>query len=419
MKITMPFSNDKYRYSSGYLLFFFAAWSLWWSFYAIWLKSKLGLSGTELGMLYAVNQFFSMLFMLGYGFLQDKLGTRKPLIWMMGTVITLSGPFLIYVYEPLLVSNFKLGMVLGAIFFGLGYLAGCGLVESFVEKVSRKFNFEFGTARFWGSLGYAAGTFVGGIFFSINPHINFWCVSVMGVLFLVINVVFKTNAPAPASADTRSPEPDALTRKDFLTIFKDSQFWFFVIFVVGTWSFYSIYDQQMFPVFYASLFDDPELAPRVYGYLNSVQVFMEAVGMAMIPFLINRIGPKSALLLGGTIMTCRILGSALFTDIYIISLIKMLHALEVPLFVISVFKFSVANFDKRLSSTIYLIGFNIASSIGIIVLSLPVGKLFDMVGYQVIFLIMASIVVITLIFGFFSLSKKHHQQEGGNELVME
>lgn len=202
MKINMPFSNDKYRYSSGYLLFFFAAWSLWWSFYAIWLKNKLGLSGTELGMLYAVNQFFSMLFMLGYGFLQDKLGTRKPLIWMMGTVITLSGPFLIYVYEPLLVSNFKLGMVLGAIFFGLGYLAGCGLVESFVEKVSRKFNFEFGTARFWGSLGYAAGTFVGGIFFSINPHINFWCVSVMGVLFLVINVVFKTDAPAPASTDT-------------------------------------------------------------------------------------------------------------------------------------------------------------------------------------------------------------------------
>lgn len=52
-------------------------------------------------MLYAVNQFFSMLFMLVYGFLQDKLGTRKHLIWLMGIVITLSGPFLIYVYEPL------------------------------------------------------------------------------------------------------------------------------------------------------------------------------------------------------------------------------------------------------------------------------------------------------------------------------
>lgn len=406
MKITMPFSNDKYRYSSGYLLFFFAAWSLWWSFYAMWLKNKLGLSGAELGMLYSVNQFFSMIFMIGYGFLQDKLGTRKHLIWLIGIVITLSGPFLIYVYEPLLVSNFTLAMVSGAIFFGLGYLAGCGLVDSFVEKISRKFNFEFGTARFWGCLGYAAGTFVGGIFFSINPHINFWCVSLMGVLFLMVNIFFKTEA---AESQERQPTAvSAVTRQDFMTIFKDRQFWYFVVFVVGTWSFYNIYDQQMFPVFYAGLFDDPSMAPRVYGYLNSVQVFLEAIGMALIPFLINRIGPKSALMMAGVIMACRILGSAIFEDIYIISFIKMLHALEVPLFVISVFKFSVANFDKRLSSTMYLIGFNIASSIGIIVLSLPIGRIFDNVGYHSTFLIMAGVVLVTILFGYFTLSKKTH-----------
>lgn len=408
MKINMPFGNDKYRFSSGYLLFFFAAWSLWWSFYAIWIKNKLGLSGTDLGMLYSVNQFFSMIFMIGYGFIQDKLGTKKTLIWLVGIVITLTGPFLIYVYEPLLVSNFKLGMVLGAIFFGLGFLAGYGLVDSFVEKISRKFNFEFGTARFWGCLGYAGGTFVGGIFFSINPHINFWCVSVMGVLFLVINLMFKSDEE-PEQTEEAHTAP--LTKQDFITIFKNSQFWVFVVFVIGTWSFYNIYDQQMFPVFYAGLFEDPTMAPRVYGYLNSVQVILEAVGMALIPFLINRIGPKSALMLGGAIMTCRILGSATFTDIYIISFIKMLHALEVPLFVISVFKFSVANFDKRLSSTMYLIGFNIASSIGIIVLSLPIGKLFDKVGYQQIFYIMAGIVVCTVLFGAMALSRKHHEPE--------
>ncbi len=165
MKINLPFSNKNYCFSSGYLLFFFAAWSLWWSFYAIWLKTKLGLTGSELGMLYSVNQFFSMIFMVGYGVIQDKLGTRKPLIWLVGLVLLLSGPFLIYVYEPLLASNFKLGMVLGAVFFGIGYLAGCGLVDSFVEKISRSFNFEYGTARFWGCIGYAGGTFIGGIFF--------------------------------------------------------------------------------------------------------------------------------------------------------------------------------------------------------------------------------------------------------------
>ncbi len=133
--------------------------------------------------------------------------------------------------------------------------------------------------------------------------------------------------------------------------------------------------------------------------------------MALTPFLVNRIGPKSALMLGGVIMTCRILGSALFTDVYIISVIKMLHALEVPLFIISVFKFSVANFDKRLSSTIFLVGFNIASSLGIIVLSLPIGELFDRVGYQSIFFMMAGVVVVMVLFGSLTLSKKTHQPQ--------
>ncbi|MFO6484334.1 MFS transporter [Escherichia coli] len=47
--------------------FSFISWSLWWSLYAIWLKGHLGLTGTELGTLYSVNQFTSILFMMFYG----------------------------------------------------------------------------------------------------------------------------------------------------------------------------------------------------------------------------------------------------------------------------------------------------------------------------------------------------------------
>lgn len=407
MKINMLLSNRKYCGASGYLLFFFGAWSLWWSFYAIWLKTKIGLTGEELGLLYSVNQFFSMIFMIGYGVLQDKLGIKKTLVWLMSIVLVLSGPFLVYVYEPLLISNFKLGMFLGAIFFGLGFLAGCGLIESFVEKISRMFSFEFGTARLWGSVGYAVGTFIGGIFFSINPHINFWCVSVMGVCFLLMNILMKSDE----QPQDEVKHADAIKMQDFMTIFKDKQFWFFVVFVVGTWSFYNIYDQQMFPVFYAGLFESAEVGSRVYGYLNSVQVILEGVGMALVPFLINRIGPKSSLLLGGAIMAFRILGSAVFSDIYVISFIKMLHAIEVPLFVISVFKFSIANFDRRLSSTIYLVGFNIAGSLGIILLSLPIGRLFDKVGYHSVFFIIAAAVVAVILFGCGTLSKRTGKKE--------
>ncbi len=90
--------------------------SLWWSLYAIWLKGHLGLTGTELGTLYSVNQFTSILFMMFYGIVQDKLGLKKPLIWCMSFILVLTGPFMIYVYEPLLQSNFSVGLILGALF---------------------------------------------------------------------------------------------------------------------------------------------------------------------------------------------------------------------------------------------------------------------------------------------------------------
>jgi OHS family lactose permease-like MFS transporter len=93
---------------------------------------------------------------------------------------------------------------------------------------------------------------------------------------------------------------------------------------------------------------------------------LEAIGMAVIPFFVNKVGAKKALIAGGMIMICRILVSATSESPYIISLIKLFHAIEVPLFVISVFKYSVSNFDSRLSSTIFLVGFQIASSLGIV-----------------------------------------------------
>ncbi|WP_411165300.1 oligosaccharide MFS transporter [Klebsiella oxytoca] len=394
------FKNPYYRFASGYSFLFFITWSLWWSLYAIWLKNTIGLTGEQLGTLYSLNQFTSITFMIIYGIVQDKLGLRKNLMWLLSVILVLTGPFLIFFYEPYLKTHFYVVVTIGSVFFGLGYLAGCGLVDSFTEKMSRTFHFEYGTSRLWGSLGYAIGAFVAGLVFTINPHINFWAVSVTGFLFMLMNYLFNVE-----KAQTYIPQKTKdLTKDDFIDVLKDKQFWIFVIFIIGTWSFYTIYDQQMFPVFYAGLFSTTELGTRVYGYLNSAQVVIEAICMALAPFVINRIGPKKALLIATIIMTCRILMAAWFVNPYIISFVKMFHALEVPLFVVAVFKYAVANFDKRLSSTIFLIGFQIASSIGIILLSIPLGKIFDSFGYQKVFLIMSCVVAAMLVFGFASLS---------------
>lgn len=402
LSIDINFKNPYYRYASGYSFFFFITWSLWWSLYAIWLKNTIGLTGSQLGILYSLNQFTSILFMIIYGILQDKLGLKKNIMWLVSFTLVLTGPFLIYFYEPYLKDNFYPVVTIGSLFFGLGYLAGCGLVDSFIEKMSRSFRFEFGTARLWGSLGYAIGAFAAGIMFSINPHINFWAVSIMGLCFLAVNALFNEKK----SQEYIPERTDKLTQDDFLGLVKDKNFWIFVIFIIGTWSFYTIYDQQMFPVFYAGLFATPEIGTQVYGYLNAAQVVLEAICMGLAPFVVNKIGPKKALVIGAMIMLTRILLAAIFTDPYIISFVKMFHAVEVPLFIVAVFKYAVTNFDKRLSSTIFLIGFQIASSIGIILLSMPLGELFDRVGYQSIFYTISAVVSIMIIFGAIMLSGK-------------
>lgn len=239
----------------------------------------------------------------------DKLGLKKPLIWCMSFILVLTGPFMIYVYEPLLQSNFSVGLILGALFFGLGYLAGCGLLDSFTEKMARNFHFEYGTARARGSFGYAIGAFFAGIFFSISPHINFWLVSLFGVVFMMINMRFKYQDQQCVAADA-----GGVKKEDFIAVFKDRNFWIFVIFIVGTWSFYNIFDQQLFPVFYAGLFESHDVGTRLYGYLNSFEVVLEALCMAIIPFFVNRVGPKNALLIGVVIMALRILSCALFVN---------------------------------------------------------------------------------------------------------
>ncbi|KDN11387.1 Sucrose permease, major facilitator superfamily [Gilliamella apicola] len=199
------------------------------------------------------------------------------------------------------------------------------------------------------------------------------------------------------------------TMGEILSLFGLQKFW---LFVIGTYSFYTIYDQQLFPNFYTGFFEKPEDGYQVYGYLNSFQVLLEATCMIIAPYFINKMGAKKSLLVAALVMICRIALSATLDNIYLISFVKLFHAIEIPLFILAMFKYIVGNFDARLSATLYLVGFNISSNLGVIVLSWFVGKLFDNTGYATTFYVLAGVVLITSIIAIFTLSdeKKAKQQ---------
>lgn len=118
------------------------AWSSTMAFFVIWTTQHLGISATKTGLLYSVNAFIALLMQPFFGFISDKFGLKKRLIWLLVALLLPVGPFFIYVYAPLLVHNFWFGALLGGIYLGIIFNSGCGVIDSYIDKISRRYQFE-------------------------------------------------------------------------------------------------------------------------------------------------------------------------------------------------------------------------------------------------------------------------------------
>ncbi|MFD2817314.1 oligosaccharide MFS transporter [Paraglaciecola chathamensis] len=388
--------NSAYWSSAITFFSFFLTWSFCYSLFPLWLNQALALTGKETGVVFATNALAALIIMPVYGILQDRLGTGKQLLFMLGLLMAGVGPFFILIYQPLLTSFFIVGAIVGALYSALTFGAAVGTLEAYIERLGRQHDVEFGKARLWGSLGWACATFVAGVIFNINPKLNFVLASATGVGFILC--LFWL----PASTKTPRTKKKKVGVSDVLSLFSQSRFWRLSLYVMGVSCLYQIYDQQ-FPIYFSSLFPTPEEGNRFYGYLNSLQVFIEAGMMFIAPFIVNKIGPKNGLLLSGAIMALRMLASGVVADPVSISLVKLLHALELPILLVAIFKYIAVNFDTRLSATIYLIGFHVFTQVVTTLLSSVVGELYDDLGFADTYLLLGTVVTVNLIFSFWIL----------------
>lgn len=409
--------NPSYLQSSTTMLLFFASWGIWWSFFQLWLTSEqngLGLSGSKVGTIFSINSVASLVLMFIYGTIQDKLFIKRHLLIFNAILATLIAPFFIFVYAPLLQSHFILGVWIGAIFLSAAYLSAVGVLEATTERFSRVFGFAYGQSRAWGSFGYAISALVAGFIFVKDPRLNFIGGSIIG-LFLLLDLVFwrpKEERDALKAISELKTKDSTPKLKDMLGLLKIPVLWQIIFFVMFSWTFYNVFDQQMFPEFYTSLFSSNAVGQQTYGTLNSIQVFVEALMLGLVPILMKKIGVRKTLLLGTAIMCLRIGLCGFITDPIAISCVKMLHSLEVPLFVLSIFRYFTLHFDTKLSATLYMIGFQIAAQVGQVILSTPLGILRDNMGYSMTFKIIAFIVLITGIYGFFIIKKDNEFVNG-------
>ncbi|WP_210608083.1 MFS transporter [Priestia flexa] len=378
--------NLNYWSISGFTFFYFFASTSAMSLFAIWLGQALELSGAQVGTIFSINAIATLCFQPIYGFISDKIGLKKHLLWFITFLIMLIGPFFIYVYSPLLSYNIIIGAIVGSIYLSATLLAAFGAIESYAERTGKKYNFEYGQVRMWGSLGAAAAAAFSGRLFNINPHISFWIASVCSIFLIIFLMLMKVDV-----SEEEKRKTDSIKLKDTLSLLKNNNFWVFMIYVLGVACIYSVYDQQ-FPVYYASLFSTSEQGNQMFGYLNSIQIFLEAGMMFVAPLIVNKIGAKKALVVAGLLMAIRITGSGLAVEPIGISTMKMLHSLELPIMLIAILKFITENFDARFSATMYIVGYYFVSQVGQAILSPLLGHWYDILGFSKTYLILGATV---------------------------
>ena len=79
---------------------------------------------------------------------------------------------------------------------------------------------------------------------------------------------------------------------EILNVFKMIDLWKIIIFIMMSWTFYTVFDQQLFPDFFTKFFSTPAIGHQAYGVLNSMEVFLESIMMGLVPIMRRKTGVR-------------------------------------------------------------------------------------------------------------------------------
>ncbi|PJG83071.1 MFS transporter [Caviibacterium pharyngocola] len=399
-------TNRNYLVFSGYFFVYFFIMATCYPFLGIWLGDINGLSGEERGIVFASMSFFALCFQPIFGYVTDKLGVKKHLLWAVAITLIFYAPFFIYVFAPLLKTNIWLGAIAGGIYMGFVFSGGAPASEAYIERVSRRSNFEYGRARMFGMIGWAICASVAGILYSRDPELVFWLGSGASVVLFVLIALAKPEQNSTASVVSQlGGNKNPVSLKQAFALAKLPRFWALLAYVVGVACTYDIFDQQ-FGNFFNTFFDSKEQGIEMFGYVTTMGELLNATIMFFVPLLINRIGAKNALLIAGIIMSIRIIGSSYATQAWHVVVLKTLHMFEVPFYLVGLFKYIANVFEVHFSATIYMVACQFIKQVGNMLASSIVGSWYDKIGYQETYFILGCIALGFTLLSVFTLTGK-------------
>ncbi|MCS2161555.1 oligosaccharide MFS transporter [Scandinavium sp. H11S7] len=390
-----------------YSFLYYFTWSVTFILYTLWLSEVIGLNSVSIGTVFAVNGVFAVCAKPVYGYILDRSGMSKNILYFIGLISVAMAPFFIYIYKPLLINYTPIGIVAGSIFLSLGWYAGVAANESYMDRISRLYGTEFGRIRMLGSIGSTVGASVSGILFNISPNINLVVSSATAAIMLLILLSIKIDETIIERTTVISTEK--IKPRDIATLLQERKFWMFALYVAGVvWVMFVA--EQQFPRFFVTFFKTKELGNEWYGYMMTVKNGIEFFSMLTAPIIVNRLGAKNALILCGILIGFRLILCGLVHNYIAISILKTLYGMEMALLLVSVFKYIADNFHAKFNATMYLLGYQTMVYVGSTIISAPVGHFYDAYGFEQTYFFMGIFALTFTIISYFTLSGKSYDE---------
>ncbi|MCP1495225.1 OHS family lactose permease-like MFS transporter [Peribacillus frigoritolerans] len=393
----------------GLFYFYFIIWAIVLGFLPLWLEDVAGLNPSETGIVFSSMSLIALCYQPFLGIISDKLGFKKNLFWVVVILLMFMGPFFRFLYAPLLKANIVVGAIIGSVYLSAVFNGGVGVVESYIERVSRNNGFEYGRVRLFGSIAGATASLIGGVMFVKNPNSIFWFASGAAVFLAVLLFMAKIEGQDHIKSGGPKGKGNEISKKAVLSIFKIKNFWYLSFLIIGTAAIYDVFDQQ-FPNYYVQFFSSKEYGTDIFSKLVSIQVGLEAILMIFAPVIVNKMGAKNGLILFGVLTFVRIFGSAIATGPVLLSILRLIAAFEMPLLLVSIFKYITGVFDTRLSATIYLLAFNFAKQSAITIFSSVAGSMYSFMGFQNTYYCLSAVVLLVTLISYFTLSNDKKMQ---------
>jgi MFS transporter, PPP family, 3-phenylpropionic acid transporter len=358
----------------------YASSAAWLSFFNLYLKSYVGLSDGQIGIVIAIQQVNTLFLLPVWGMIADRFGRKNILMLTMFLTI-----FMLYGF---IFQNTFLSVIVFMYLFTLIFNPISSLFDSVaLDYIEQAKKHSFGVFRLWASVGWAVSSVVTGQFiYAGNVEYIFVIAStLLAISFVIIRFVYK---PLTVVRNLKSLKLGKI-KSIFLS---DRRLYVMLIIML----FYGIFSSPMH--FFINIYYlDIGGGYHHVGYAYLVQALAEVPFLIFGKRIIDRFGARRIVIITMMVTCVRLIGYSFISNPWIAIALGATHGISMGLFLIAfiafVHQFIEPEYRATGQSFVYSFYFGGGLALG----NLFTGYLSENLGMQTAMIIQGVLIMVLII----------------------